>query len=83
MASTEMNEHEKALSLAQTNLFQAIKACPITTEKVKEQEDSSYDYNFKMQRESMLSNMSSVVKNSDSVAEGVENKNEEGIISSN
>ena len=38
MASNEMNEHLKQIALAQTNLFQAIKACPITQEKEKEAE---------------------------------------------
>jgi hypothetical protein len=41
MASKEMNEHLKEVAMAQTNLFQAIKACPVTREKEQEDEESA------------------------------------------
>ncbi len=44
MASKEMNEHLKEVAMAQTNLFQAIKACPVTREKEREEEESASNY---------------------------------------
>lgn len=67
MASNEMNEHLKSIALAQTNLFQAIKACPITQEKEKEAEQEEQSYNFKMQRESVLSEYDASQRNTQSV----------------